>query len=678
MSKPVTGSRTAELLLRMQRRLLLITVAALPVVYTPGLLNDPYDMPKVTLLIGVVCFAMSFRVAAGILGAPWSGLRNLLLPATTLGLAFVASWMVSDYRGWSLLGLYLRYGGLIPYLAVIVFGVLLADAFAARGRHLLYALLVGGSVVAAVGVFQMVFMGAWLASHSGTTYVISTLGHSNFLGGYLAMILPLALGLWAEGGRAARAGMVATILVTVCLIFTVSQGGWLAGIAGAAAFFGLLAGERRKWRRRLGIWIAAATGIASVGAVVLTMLVPHPTVRLPSAFVTAASRGLLWEGAFAMGIQEPLLGWGPNVYAIEGPLNQVLENALVLNFTKGDDPHSVPIAMFANIGLLGLAAWIFVFVWTRRRWREANPRSPMQFAAAAALVAYLVQSVATVDELTLRFVLWVLIAAIAASAGTEGSWRPALPSYRPVLAVVVLGAGLASAAAAFALLSLADHRIRQGGVAFGEQQVADGRAHFEAGLALRADNDYKRRYAAVLTQAAVERGLEGGPLIDEMRQTMAYLDDFPDAQTLAAYSNFLNRWSLFEPEASREALAIAERAQVLDPYNPLLAVQIADILLQLQRPEDAASELAPFERLLTEEYPEYSTAYGDLWATVAMVHAQLGEEDAARAALARVPSTGDCRHTIALELLKPRADQVQDPALGLICPPTLTRLLPSS
>lgn len=139
--KPPLPSHAAELFLRVEHWLLLFTAAVLPVVYTPGLLDDPYDMPKVTLLLAVVCLALSLRVAAGLLGAPWSGLRILLLPAAALSLAFVASWLASDYRSWSLLGLYLRYGGLIPYLGVIVFGLLAADAFAGRSERLLYGLL---------------------------------------------------------------------------------------------------------------------------------------------------------------------------------------------------------------------------------------------------------------------------------------------------------------------------------------------------------------------------------------------------------------------------------------------------------------------------------------------------------------------------------------------------------
>lgn len=664
------------MLLQVERWLLLLTVAVLPVVYTPGLLTDPYNMPKLTLLISVVCLTLSLRISAGLLGVPWSGLRILLLPAALLSLAFVASWLGSDYRSWSLLGLYLRYAGLIPYLAVIMFGLLAADAFAGRGERLLYALLTGAVVVAGFGIFQMVFMGSRLATQSGTTYIISTLGHSNFLGGYLAIMLPLALGLWVRGGRAARVGMAATILIATCLVFTVSQGAWLAGIAGAAAFIGLASGGPATWKRRFGMAAAIAAGAASVGAVVMSLLVPHPIVNLPSAFRTAASRGLLWEGAVSTGMLRPLLGWGPNVHAIEGPLRQVLENGLVLNFVKGEDPHSVPIAMFANIGVLGLAAWAFVFVWAWRVWRRTARPSRMQLAAAAAIIAYLVQSLASVDEPTLRFVLWVLVAAVTASANTEPSDGKHTRQRAPAAALLAV-LGLASAFGAVLVLSVADYRVKQGIVAFGEQRVSDGRASFAAAFSLRADNEYRRRYAAALTEAALERPSQGAPLIEEMKDTMTYLEDFPDAQSLTDYSRFLNGWSLVKPEANVEALAVARRAQQLDPHNPLLAVQIADILLQLDQPQEALSELAPFEELLTRDFPEYSGAYSEFWGALAMVHAELGNFEAVRSALARGTTTGTCRPLLALELLKPRADQVADPALGLVCPPTLTQLLPT-
>lgn len=673
-SPPTRTAGIAQQLCRVERAVILLVTVLLPLAYAPGLLNDPYDMPKVSLLIVSVCLAFSLRLAAAVLGAPSRGLRIALAPAAVLGIAFLASWLVSDYKVWSLLGMYLRYAGLVPYLAVFTFGVLAAEAFAGRGRLLLHGLLGGAFIVALFGIIQMVFLGSSLATTSDTSYVTSTLGHSNFLAGYLAITLPLALGVWGTTGRS-RIGMAATTVIATCLLFTMSQGGWSAGIAGIAVFAGLTA-ERGSWKQRLGLAVAAFAMVASVASVLVSLPLPHPTVQLPSFFSTAVSRGFLWEAAADMGMERPLLGWGPNVHAIEGPLHRVLENALFLNFIKGDDPHSVPLAMFANLGAVGVAAWVFLFAWTKRKWQQLPTRSPIQNGAAAALVAYLVQSLASIDEPTLRFVLWTLVAAIAATAAPA---QPVHGTRAKPFHIMVAGficiAGVASAAASVAVLPLADYRVRQGVLEFGEGDVSSGSSNFRAALRLRPDTEYKRRYAAALNEAALSRRFAGAHLIAEMKRTLSYLNEFPDAQALAAYSKFLNRWSLFEPRANIDALTIARRAQELDPFNPLLAVDIADILLQLGRADDASEALRPFVRLLTDDFPEYSDRYTDFWATVAIVQAKLENPVAARSALQRVTNSGSCRQLLAHELLKSRSERDPAPAWDFLCPPTLIRVL---
>ncbi len=680
MTRPTTvATPPRQVFLQIERWLLLATVGILPLAYARGILLEFVNMPKLTLLFVAVCIAGALRLAAAAVGASPNGLRLLLLPAGAMAIAFVLSWLVSDYRYWSLLGLYGRYAGLLPYLAVILFAVLAADAFARRPQSLIYALVIGGAGVGAYALIQMLFLGALVATNSPTAYVTSTLGHSNFAGGYLAIILPLSVGMWIQGGRLSRAGMGATILIASGLLFTVSQGGWVAGIGGIGLMTGLLGSRGHGWAARVGVGVAVLAAAASIGVIAVSMMIPHAYARLPGYLGTAVSRGFLWESALATAAERPLLGGGPNTFAIEGPLHRSVEGALLTNFLKGDEPHSVPLAMFANLGAVGLIAFVLLFLWALRKWRSNQPRSVLQTATMAALVAYAIQALVSIDEPPMRFTFWILLATIACfGAPDQAPLQDRTPSSLQVTSAwVAIAAGVVAAGVVIATLWGADYRANQATRSFTDGSVAEGRARFLQALSLRNDNEYKRRYAGALGTAAL-RGDGGDELIDEMHAVFSYLDSFPDAQALAYYGELLNLWSGERPAANREALVIYQQATTLDPYNPLLAVDVADALIQEDRPAEAEQQLEPFERLLTEEYPEYSPLYSDVWSALAIARVKLGRPDEAEATLTRVTETESCRYVIATELLKPRSEPERPRGLGLLCPEPLLELLPEN
>ena len=663
-----------------RRALLLGAVVLTPLLYTPGLLVDVYNLPKLTLLTIAVALAGALRLADVILGGDRRGLRLLGLPASAMAVAVTISWLVGDFRGWSLFGLYVRYGGLIPYLVVIIFAVLLADAFAGNARPIVYALVIGASGVGLFALVQMLFFGERIGRISETAYVASTLGHSNYAGGYLAMILPLAIALWLEEDRHPRWGLAATVIIASGLIFTVSQGAWLAGLGGISALIALRLDQSRRALRRIAVVATAGAAAIGAGVVLVTMAIPHPVERVPGFLITAASRGFLWEHALEVGLERPIAGWGPNGFAIQGPLHRSLEDALLEGFVKGTDPHSVPLAIFANLGVLGLAAFVLLFVWVVRSRIHRQLDSHLALGISAALVAYLIQAIVSVDELIFRFGLWVLLASVAASRPFEvRSRRSSGGVIRHSFAVGALLAGMVGVYFAWMSLPLADWNARQGINHFRQASPELGRAAFLRALEGRDDTEYKRLYGGTLGEFAFRRGPAAEDLIEEMKSVFSYLKDFPDAQALAFYGELLNQWSLHDPSANDDALAVLREAQRLDPHNPLVALDIADVLLQQGRYSDAEATLIPHERVLTESFPEYSTQYSELWAGLAIARIKLGELDEARTTLARAARGGGCRFFIAHELMRvAEGKALSGQAPLFICPSTLRRLLPSA
>lgn len=663
----------AERLMQVQRVLLGATVVSLPIAYFPGAFADPINIPKLSLLLGALALAVSIRLALTVLGTPFLVPRSFLIPALVFCASLIASWITSPYTSWAAFGVYTRFNGAIPYLAVIGFALLLADAFQGRPAILVRALVGSGAAVAAFGLIQMFFLGATVGAESETGWITSTLGHSNFAGGYLALTLPLAVGLWLDS-RTSRWGLALTAAIGAALLFTFSQGAWIAAGAGALWLAGEMGHERRDWTRWLAPIGLAAGLCLTVGTVLVTMVIDHPYAKLPGFLATATSRGFLWETALATAAERPLLGWGPNAFAIQGPLHRTVEHGLLLGLTKAEDPHSLPLAIWSNLGLVGLAALVLVGAAVVRSSKDSLPVKALK----ASLVVYVVQSLVSVDVVSLRFGIWVVLAALATSIPSHADTRaPSSPSgARKIAAVLLCLTGLVAAVGAASFLAVPDVRALDGEEAFDRNEVEQGRRHFSSALEVRAELEYRRRLAMLLGHAAVDLGEGGQPLVDEMSALFAKIEHIPDVQVLALHGSLLNEWSVYEPEANARAIVILQRAQALDPNDPVLTTILADALVQEGRPAEAERELLRVERLLTIEYPEFRGRHPDLWASLAIAQAQQGKEVQARETLASAPGrTGSsCRQLVAEELLT-QPSQRDPRKVGLACPPSLARLV---
>lgn len=656
--------------------LLLGTIALLPLAYARGITFDFFNMPKLTLLFVVVSITMGLRGAEWMLTARPFETRGLWIPAGAVAIPMLLAWTFSSYKVWSLVGFYTRYSGLLPYLATICLALLIIDAFVGKPGAIAVAFAIGASLVGTIAILQMLFQGASIGTESDTAYVTSTLGHSNFAGGYLAIGLPIALTLWIKAGdrRASIAAAIATASITLGLLFTFSQGGWAGAAAGVAFSLGLMLRDKARIAPKIGAGVAVSIAAVSIGVVIAGIAIPHSYERFPGPLKTAVSRGFLWETAVSVAKDSPLVGVGPNVFAIEGTLNRPLEAALLRNFTKGDDPHSVPLAMLANTGLLGLAGYFVALTWGLSAIRKRS-QDTFGIAFGGSLIAYTVQAFASIDEISLRFAFWIVLAGLGVIGVRAESGVPTrAPLSRRLLASLLVLASMLLAALAVRTFLVADRHVALALDAIERQDPAEASREFRAAIDLRADTEYRRLYAGSIGNAAISQGLpEGRALIAEMRQAFDYLDSFPDPQAMSVEGELFYKWSAFEPAAADEALQTLERARKLDPNNPLLGVLIADVLIRVGDYEEAIAELEPHARVLTEEFPEYLALYYDLWADLAIAQTKAGRDQEASDAFARTGSEKTCRKTVAAALLQGETER--PPIPPFLCPQVLIDLV---
>lgn len=673
------SSSGLERVRRAERTLLLLLIGGLPLAFLPRLTYEPFSLPKLALLLAGVSIAFALRVVAVIMGARKGPGKEVAIPVAFIVVPLLVSWLASDDKGWSLFGQHGRFEGLLPYALVGLAGILIASAFVGRALTVAWMLVGSATIVAGYGILQA--LGLDPLDLPVDTFVTSTVGHGNFLGGFLAIVLPVAFSIWSGDLPGRRWAMGATVVLGLGLLISMSQGPWAAAVAGLSVTMGLLLSSR--WRRAplLGILAAAALVAVVVGTVVLSMVVPES----PLVGGTSRARGLWWQAAFSMSLDSPIVGHGPNGYAVQSPSYRSSLDALAHGNALSDNPHSVPMAMLANAGILGLMGFLLLAAWVARRAATRWRTSPLAMGLVGGATAYFVQSLVGLDELILTFSLWVVLGAlVACTSGTDDTAhrraRPISASVwlAAVVAVVLVLAGTVGAAR----LLRADRLVLKGVRAFQQDEVKTGKAHFLAAFSFRDEPMYRETLGDHLGSAAMKRGLGGRPLLDDMMRQFSYLEDLPFVHGMVTQAHWLHQWSIYDLATDEQAVAVLNEAVAADPHNPEVRVALAESLLHLGRAQEAERVLRGLLPSM-DRYRAFSAHHPMVWATLAMAEHESGRKDSARSTLRlAIGDSGwddavlsDCHIYVATVLIyEERVDSLTDGARP-ICPPALLDLL---
>ncbi|MDQ3986385.1 MAG: O-antigen ligase family protein [Actinomycetota bacterium] len=615
----------------LRRAAILATVFLLPVVFLWDVTYDPFNVPKYALLVACVSVVASIRVAEAVLGRTFSTLSGLWLPAAATALPLVVAWLASPYRAWSLLGQYSRYEGLIPYLLLIALGLFTAEAFSGSPRALAWAFGAAGGAVGLYAFMQSV--GVDPIGVPIVEFTPSTIGHSNFAAGFLGVTLPVSMALWGERRPQNFVALALSVLIGLGLVFTLSQGGWAGGIAGVALFAGFALRPRWSWTRPLGVAVAMVVALGITAYVIYGMVNPFG----PLVGDTTRARGLWWQEAISMAGDSPIVGRGPNVFAVEGSHYRSAEDALAHGPAYTDSPHSVPLSALANAGVLGLIGYVLVLGWVVRRGSRLEPENVLGAGFCAALGAYFVQSLVSLDNLILGFALWVCLGGMTASMkpvsdppAPVGDAKASLG--RKLVAVLVLVAIVAPVW--WAIRFVANDIRAADAIELAEDgRIEEARPRFEEVLEVRDEYFYRRQYGNALGIEALDEGLDGREYVIEMNDVFSYVADLPKVDGYALYGLRLHQWSVFDLDSDRAAVPILETALSLDPYNPVVRLITAEALLHLNDLTGAEEVIRPMIPLISEEYPEYGRGYPALWAFLAMAQLKQGEVEEGRESL---------------------------------------------
>ncbi len=434
----------------------------------------------------------------------------------------------------SLVGGYERFGGLFTIVVGIAFAanvVLAVAGSISRFNRVLFGLEFAATIASAYAIFQHFGIDHYefreqagnLAKWPG-----STLGNSNFLGGFLAIVLPIALRRITTNanGKYRTIAIIAAALDVIALWFSQSRGGMIAALIGIAtlAVARSVASDQRRRRfsvaalvASLGLFGLAASAIASPW----TTHLPGPLRKLDMLRSESATvRGWEWRAAIVATGHRPIFGNGPDTYLLAYPSSRVRDDGANLGLLISDKPHNLLLEQFATIGIVGTTAWFVMLAMIGRsalhKRRTLDPHNSQRLlleTLGAALVAYWAQSLFSFDVPPIAMVSWLLLGGVVALTHGEtllaepAATRSATKSRRVTVATTPRSGSVLGAATACAVAS------GVAALAAGSWLYADIRVHFaQADLARKDFAGAAESYAAAVNAA---------PYIAEYRRAAA-------------------------------------------------------------------------------------------------------------------------------------------------------------
>ncbi len=421
--------------------LLLASAAVVPLVFSIAL-DDVFSTPKLStmwVVFAVVVAVLAWNTVRGRRPAfEWvTAIDVWVLALVALS---VVSFIFSVDRVQSLWGERLQHQGLVTLLLYAGFFFVARAVLAGPARLVLLtrAIGVGASIVAAYAVVQWLGLDPiWTELPQGR--VFSTIGQSNALGAYLAMTLPLAIvtAVGAESRKARVAWIVATMLQVVALALTISRGAYLAL---AISVVVLLVAMRRdlRWPGRRAIVLTGV--IVSATLIVVAFLGParDTAEEIARRLVASTDTGVpgsvrmhldLWNVAGEIIIDHPLIGTGPDTYAVVFPeyRDDVLpaDQAALLAPFRVESPHNVYLAIATGSGLAALIAYLVMIGLSYRvigrRMRTAGREHRLVLTGViAAVTGHLIADLFITAEVTGTWVFWMLL---GSAIGTVTSGR---------------------------------------------------------------------------------------------------------------------------------------------------------------------------------------------------------------------------------------------------------------
>jgi O-antigen ligase len=284
------------------------------------------------------------------------------------------------------------------------------------GHRFLSALLVVATVAAAVGVLQTAVCPGPAADYGSPAWLYHRCNRARgffsiymTLAGVLSLVLLANLPRLLPGARLPRWPTLPWLVSLVGLLATYTRGAWMGFVVGVLAL--IPATRKGRWLLLGGLIVLGLTTLAGPQHLrqrFLTMGDPDdPTVK---------ERVYMWRSGLTMWRQHPVLGVGPG-----GVKREYASYALPEAVKKRTGHvHNTPLQVLVERGVLGLAAWVWIWAafyargirLLRRLPSEARQERALVAGSLAAITGFLVAGLSeyTFGDSEVVMVAWALMA----------------------------------------------------------------------------------------------------------------------------------------------------------------------------------------------------------------------------------------------------------------------------
>jgi len=477
----------------------------LPLAFLPPLV-DEFVLPKL-LLARLVIFVLAL-----VLLARWWQQGTIAWRRTPIDLpliAFIGSACLSTIfavnHNVAIFGTYDRWEGL---LTIITYALLfwLAVQFISGepdARGLTWSLLFSGYLIGAAAILQGGFGllggGYFHQGANGPIRADVTLANPDFLGIFLAMLLPVAFAKMISRRPAFNRVLAANLVVVLALglLLTFTRAAWIGAVIGVVVVLVL-----RRGRFHVVPLVSFVVAVAIAVVLIAAIRPAGSQTAFGGALVariasiadlsagTEASRIKTWQDTIPLIASRPLVGYGPDTFGLVYPKFESVTHGLTL----WDKPHEETLGVAATQGVIGLLAYLWIIVaFIRAFWTGRSLRGAV--ALFGGWVAYQIGTQVNFSYIPTAFAFWLFAAAAIVT------WGPAVTPVRvtafprrmamPVVAgAALLLAALAIPSVAFPYLADADYYASQATGDLGQARSliaqARGLAPFEATYAIQA------------------------------------------------------------------------------------------------------------------------------------------------------------------------------------------------
>jgi O-antigen ligase/Tfp pilus assembly protein PilF len=385
--------------------------------------SQPFDPAKISLLRWLVWLMVAIWLADWLL-RPRSWRDELppplfLLPWLALALVAIVSSFTAANSSLAVWGSQQRANGLLTLLTYLLLALLVASRLRSLSQVRRLMLFLMGTAV------PILFLSSLQLSGNDPFHLVSdarspiyaTLGRSNFVGAYLAMLLPLTLALaLTDSRRSVHIGLGLLALGQLLFVgLTLVRSAWLAAAVGLLIFLGGWLWPRLSRRRRWGF--VGANGLLLVAG---SLLAVRGLVMAEGGSV--AARRVIWQATLTLIGERPLLGYGLDNLA---PQFLRLYPAELVYYQGRqvfvDYAHNWLLDTTVSLGLLGLLAllWLWGVIFSYG-WRELRrlvaagqrERSILLLGCLAAIGGNLSGNLVGFDVAATSVTSWLLVAVI--------------------------------------------------------------------------------------------------------------------------------------------------------------------------------------------------------------------------------------------------------------------------